>query len=184
MNEIDHIGQRVMVGSIVGGFGGCISALYNGKIILRTSALAFVSCSLTATACFGCERIANIVITNLLSIHKNTNNANDDNNDILLNNKKTTTTTTTTLLQSPKPPNFEQMILSHTLGGIMGGGISGMLYIGRPLRGVAFLTPIMMIIGYGEYLFQDLHYNNNIHNNIHNTNNNNRKTHNVNDMMK
>ena len=48
------------------------------------------------------------------------------------------------------------LMLTHACGGVVGGGILGALYIGKPLHGVIFFVPVMTVVGFAESLFQDM----------------------------
>ena len=80
--------------------------------------------SAVATACFGSERIVNIMYRNFF----------------LKNN-----------LESAQ----DTVMLSHGVGGVLGGTVLGGLYNGKPLHGVLFIAPLMLLAGYGT----DLYYN-------------------------
>lgn len=45
---------------------------------------------------------------------------------------------------------------SHAIGGMIGGALLGVLYTRRPGQGVLFFTPLMVLIGTGEKLFEDM----------------------------
>jgi hypothetical protein len=47
------------------------------------------------------------------------------------------------------------LVASHAFGGIIGGGLSGYLYIRRPIRGMVFLTPVMLIVSLAEIKYQE-----------------------------
>jgi hypothetical protein len=51
---------------------------------------------------------------------------------------------------------WEDVLLSHSIGGIVGGSLLGSLYKSKPIHGVAFFLPLMLLIGTGEKLFQDV----------------------------
>ena len=51
---------------------------------------------------------------------------------------------------------WEDVLVCHSIGGVVGGAILGTLYIGKPLHGVVFFVPLMLLIGTGEKLFQDV----------------------------
>jgi hypothetical protein len=48
----------------------------------------------------------------------------------------------------------KQDILSHTLGGMLGGSCVGWLYRGRPLSGALFFTPLMVGVAFAERWFK------------------------------
>ncbi|GAX18089.1 hypothetical protein FisN_25Hu065 [Fistulifera solaris] len=43
------------------------------------------------------------------------------------------------------------LLASHAAGGVVAGAWLGGLYLRRPLRGVVFFTPAMILLGYGEW---------------------------------
>ena len=58
MEEIDHVAARVSLTSCLGGLAGVTTALLKGHPVARTAGLTAFSCALSATACFGAERLA------------------------------------------------------------------------------------------------------------------------------
>lgn len=46
------------------------------------------------------------------------------------------------------------LLVSHAAGGMAAGAWLGGLYLQRPLRGVVFFTPLMILLGYGEWHLQ------------------------------
>ena len=51
---------------------------------------------------------------------------------------------------------WDDVLACHSIGGAVGGAILGTLYIGKPLHGIVFFVPLMLLIGTGEKLFQDV----------------------------
>lgn len=51
--------------------------------------------------------------------------------------------------------DWDNVLLCHWFGGLVGGSILGTLYIGKPTHGILFFTPLMMLVGTGEKLFED-----------------------------
>jgi hypothetical protein len=47
-----------------------------------------------------------------------------------------------------------RIFISHGLGGIVGGGVTGYLFRRKPLQGILLLSPIMMCVAYGEVKLQ------------------------------
>jgi hypothetical protein len=132
MDDIDRIATRVTLAGCVGAVGGSALALFKGNVVPRTAALTAMSCAMTATACFCSERLANQVANKLIISHDGTNPSE----------------------RFPTP--FEQIMASHAAGGILGGALTGTLYIGRPLRGIIFVTPLMILVGIAEFKFQNM----------------------------
>jgi hypothetical protein len=51
---------------------------------------------------------------------------------------------------------WDTVLTSHFIGGVVGGSLLGGLYIGKPVHGVVFFVPLMLLVGTGEKLFQDM----------------------------
>lgn len=51
---------------------------------------------------------------------------------------------------------WETVLGTHAMGGLLGGSILGGLYIGKPIHGVVFFVPFMLLVGTGEKLFYDV----------------------------
>jgi len=51
---------------------------------------------------------------------------------------------------------LECTLFSHGVGGAMGGSLMGLLYIGKPLHGIVFFVPLMLVIGMGEQFLEDV----------------------------
>jgi hypothetical protein len=134
MEVIDHIAARVTLAAAFGAFAGVGAAMYKGHgSPPRTAALAAMSCALSATACFGSERVAAVAVARLLQTKRGTSGS-----ELLFSN------------------SWEVALTTHAIGGVVGGSIVGFLYLGRPLRGVAFFAPFMLVVGTGEKLLNDV----------------------------
>jgi hypothetical protein len=151
MEYVDHIANRVTCATLVGGLWGCLSAMHKGHILSRSAGLTAFSCAMTATACFSCERIADYALNTFVVERYNNNNNNNNNNN-------TASETKTDIMSS----SLKQTIMTHAIGGCLGGGLTGALYIRKPLRGVVFVTPLMMLVGYVEYKIKYLGRNESI----------------------
>lgn len=100
---------------------------------LRTAGLTSLSCALTATACFGTERVAYFATKKLVCAFEQ---------ETLITN-----------ISYSKQQQY-LYLTSHAIGGMVGGAWLGTLYLGRPWRGVVFFTPLMMLIATAEGQFR------------------------------
>lgn len=48
-----------------------------------------------------------------------------------------------------------RLLISHVLGGFVGGSVTGGLFKGKPLPGILLLTPIMTAVGFGEIRLEE-----------------------------
>jgi hypothetical protein len=128
---VDHVSTRVSLAGVTGALAGSLTALYRGHhSLLRTAGLTSFSCAMAATACFGSERLAY--------------------------------TAARSYLLRPEESNIAKQkylsLATHAIGGLVGGAWVGALYIGRPLRGAFFFTPIMMVIATAEGQFAQMRH--------------------------
>jgi len=131
---LDHVAMRVTASTITGlGCGAAYSTL-KGYPIFKTSVSTAVSFALVSTACFGMERVANIILKQSSAIIYN------DSDEV----KRIESTGS--IIQSP-PINPKLIYGSHFLGGLMGGGVVGFLFQNKPMAGAFLLAPIMLGIG-------------------------------------
>jgi len=131
---LDHVAMRVTASTITGlGCGAAYSTL-KGYSIFKTSISTAVSFALVSTACFGMERVANIILKQSSAIIYN---------DHIDEVKRIESTGST--IQSPINPKL--IYGSHFLGGLMGGGVVGFLFQNKPMAGAFLLAPIMLGIG-------------------------------------
>jgi len=130
---LDHVAMRVTASTITGlGCGAAYSTL-KGYPIFKTSVSTAVSFALVSTACFGMERVANIILKQSSAIIYN------DSDEV----KRIESTGS--IIQPPI--NTKLIYGSHLLGGLMGGGVVGFLFQSKPLAGAFLLAPIMLGIG-------------------------------------
>jgi hypothetical protein len=52
------------------------------------------------------------------------------------------------------PPAWSS-VLTHAIGGVVGGGVTGALYGKKPIQGALFLTPVMVAVGIWQELLDD-----------------------------
>ena len=138
MEQAKYVSARMMLSSCIGAIGGVGVALYKGhRSIPRTAGMMAFSCAMSATACFGTERLAHLALAPLLE-----------------DNLETAAPPISTVTIAKTPTTLESMLVTHALGGFFGGALLGGLFIGRPLRGSVFFTPLMLLIAAGEHRLQ------------------------------
>jgi len=59
------------------------------------------------------------------------------------------------LIQPVDEKSDAMLVGTHTMGGIMGGGLLGYLYIRKPIRGMIFLTPVMLLVSLVEIRYEE-----------------------------
>jgi hypothetical protein len=136
---IDHIASRVTASVLTGLGCGAAYSSYKGAPLVKTSISTAFSFALVSTACFTMERVANIIIKQssiLLPDDVDGQNSTKDSNVDKLSSAATATTNTTLIHYG-----------SHATGGLLGGGIVGFLFQGKPMAGAILLTPMMLIVG-------------------------------------
>lgn len=148
LEELDRIAGRVTLAGCFGALGGVGTALYRGSHLGRTVALTSLSCALAGTACFTSERITYHSLERIL-VSTTTDKQPNDQNDTI-DDKLTLPS------HLAWDGGITPLLLSHMMGGFIGGSIIGALYKRRPVQGALFLTPIMILIGMGEQLLQDV----------------------------
>jgi hypothetical protein len=128
MEEIDRLAARVTAVGCLGALAGIGIGLFKGHHrIARTAGLTAFSCALCGTACLGTERLAANAGQYLLGSENVKSNYR-------------------------LPATF----VSHAIGGLAGGAFVGVLYMGRPTRGIVFFVPLMTMFGLGELMFEDM----------------------------
>lgn len=134
---IDHISARVSLAGTMGAVTGMGMAVLKGHARpVRTIALTAFSCAMVGTACFTAERLAAVALQQLAM--RQNNNVHDKNE------------------MAPLSNTWEFVLTTHALGGAGGGALTGGLYLHRPLRGVFFFVPLMLLVGTGEKLLEDV----------------------------
>ena len=145
---IDHLSSRVTASTLTGLGCGAIYSTYRGLPIFKTSMSTAASFALVSTACFGMERVANIILCQSSAIILNSsNNDNDDDGKRIESNHVEDTSIHQPqhdIMYSQKKFHYQ----SHAIGGLLGGSVVSYLYHGKPtIGGVMLLTPIMLCIG-------------------------------------
>ena len=59
-----------------------------------------------------------------------------------------------TMIEPSMGSTRNALLVSHAAGGVVAGAWLGGLYLKRPLRGVVFFAPMMVLLGYGEWQLQ------------------------------
>lgn len=141
LEQVDYVSARVKIFTGFGVLGGVGTALFKGHPMGRTVLLTAASCAMTSTALFTSERIATAAWRmQSVAPHSAT----------MLDNSLRQTP------PSPAVPDWEEMLTTYAMGGVLGGSMLGYLYIRRPLHGVLFFVPLMLLVGTFDKLFQDL----------------------------
>lgn len=140
---IDHIASRVTASVLTGLGCGAAYSSYKGAPLVKTSISTAFSFALVSTACFTMERVANVIIRQ--SSIPLSDDDDIDGNPTIDSNDKLTSATRTTLIHYG----------SHAIAGLLGGGIVGFLFQGKPMAGAMLLTPMMLIVGKSEALVDD-----------------------------
>lgn len=150
--QLDRIAIRVTASTLTGLGCGLAYSTYKGFPILKTSISTATSFALISTACFGMERVANIMLCQSSAILYNSNDDDSDFDEKRIEPNDTNDgrrqTASIQQQQLPQPTiNPKIHYTSHTIGGLFGGSIVGFLFQGKPLAGAFLLTPIMLCIG-------------------------------------
>ena len=148
---IDHLSSRVTASTLTGLGCGAIYSTYRGLPIFKTSMSTAASFALVSTACFGMERVANIILCQSSAILNSRNDDDDDGKRIESNHVDNGVEDTSIqpapqhdIMYSQKKFHYQ----SHAIGGLLGGSVVSYLYHGKPtIGGVMLLTPIMLCIG-------------------------------------
>jgi hypothetical protein len=147
MEELDRIGARVTLMGVLGGICGAASAILKGHArISRAAGLSALSCAMSATAVLGAERIVDLCINNMYSNAASSSPLIQEQDDVDGHD----------LLEQFRQQRQRTMLFTHAAGGAMGGALLGAIYTRRPFQGMAVFVPIMMLVGLGESMFQDM----------------------------
>jgi len=153
---IDHIAARVTASTITGLGCGAAYATLKGFPVAKTSFSAALSCALISTSCFGMERVAYSVLkqTNAFANRMNLLSADGDDATTATDNERSIQSTQLdNIIQSASSPKL--LYGSYALGGLLGGGVAGFLFQGKPFAGAIMLTPIMLMVGKMELSLEE-----------------------------
>ena len=130
MDVLNHLSARVSLAAAFGAAAGVGTALHKGHHRpARTAGMMGLSFALSASACLTSERLVAVALDPSIILEKSS---------------------------TKRQQSWEALLTSHAVGGFLGGGVLGFLYLQRPLRGVVFFTPVMLLIGTFEKLYQDV----------------------------
>lgn len=129
MDQIDHVANRMSLAALSGLVVGASLATYKGSNIIKTAISVSSSFALCGTACFGSERIA----YNVLNLYLTPDNEH--------------------IQYYRLSEHKNKLLLSHSLGGAVGGMICGGLFQGRLMAGIFLFTPIMLGVAFTEITF-------------------------------
>lgn len=146
MQTVDHVTYRVTACTATGLFVGSSLATFQGLPLINTTISMASSFALVSTSCFIPERLlyhGSFYIvpkqTLVLSEADGVGNGNGDKN-------KDGDEDGEAINKTEK----NRLFFSHVTGGLIGGGISGGLYKGRPLQGMMLLAPLMLGVAFCE----------------------------------
>jgi uncharacterized membrane protein len=128
---IDRVTHRVSSGAASGIFLGASFATLKGLPLPQTSLSMASSFALASTACFIPERI--FYQTSFYFVPR-------DN---------------TIVVDSSEKKENTRLFVSHGLAGVVGGGVTGGLFNGKPLSGVMLIMPLMLGVAYSEIQIQE-----------------------------
>mmetsp|Transcript_4417 Transcript_4417/g.8516 ORF Transcript_4417/g.8516 Transcript_4417/m.8516 type:complete len:162 (-) Transcript_4417:2871-3356(-) len=137
IHDIDHITYRVSGCAFTGLFAGASLATLKGLPLSQTTISMAASFALVSTSCYIPERIFYNVSFYVLPRKEN------DHGLYSLS------------AGSGSRREISRIVASHAMGGVVGGGITGFLFKGKPLQGILLLSPIMICVAYGEIRLQE-----------------------------
>ena len=146
---IDHLSSRVTASTLTGLGCGAIYSTYRGLPIFKTSMSTAASFALVSTACFGMERVANIILCQSSAIILNSSNTDAGDGKRIEPNQFDNDVEDISIQQHDIMYSQQKFhYQSHAIGGLLGGSVVSYLYHGKPtFGGVMLLTPIMLCIG-------------------------------------
>jgi hypothetical protein len=130
---VDHMSQRLWIGITCGLAMGASNATLRGMPIAKTSLSMGASCALAGTACLALERMVFHLYANAKS--KILLSADGKDNEKAL---------------ASSSLDKVQLGVSHALGGMGGGAISGGLFQGKPIAGAVYFMPLMCGVAFLE----------------------------------
>mmetsp|Transcript_22386 Transcript_22386/g.33123 ORF Transcript_22386/g.33123 Transcript_22386/m.33123 type:complete len:161 (-) Transcript_22386:685-1167(-) len=129
---VDHVTYRVTSSAVSGLILGGSFATLKGLPLMQTTLSMTSSFALASTACFIPERI--FYHSSFYFVPRDTSKEFTDSSEKL---EKT------------------RLFVSHGLGGIIGGGVAGGIFKGKPLPGIMLLSPLMLGAAYSEIRIQE-----------------------------
>jgi len=156
---IDRITYRVTASATTGMLVGASFSTLQGLPLPQTTLSMASSFALASTACFIPERIfyhasfylvpkIRVGAPELLGNNDNGNGNGNDNIDSKEGSESMSESGDSYFTENTR------LFASHGFGGIVGGGISGGLFKGRPLQGMMLMTPMMLGFAFGELKLQ------------------------------
>jgi hypothetical protein len=130
---VDHVTYRVTSSAVSGMILGGSFATLKGLPLMQTTLSMTSSFALASTACFIPERI--FYHSSFYFVPRDTNS--------------------TGFTDSSEKLEKTRLFVSHGLGGIIGGGVAGGLFKGKPLPGIMLLSPLMLVAAYSEIRIQE-----------------------------
>lgn len=125
MEDVDYVAARTAIAAIMGGISGASLAVFRGHSVQMMAPRMAGSWAMAATACIGTQRLANMVGRHLF-------------------------------VESGVAEKSDAMIVgTHCAGGMFGGGLLGYLFIRKPIRGMVFLTPVMLMVSLAEIRYEE-----------------------------
>jgi len=154
------------VAGISGFLTGSSLAIFQGLPILSTTFSITTSCAMTCIACILPQRLAHNVLPKSSSLLPmkiqqvlSVQNKENQDSEHMVETKKCNFESSTqneylsfqdgSLKESEQDHRF-RIILSHFIGGMIGGSINGALFIKRPAKGMLLFTPIMLGVSWVE----------------------------------
>ena len=125
MEDVDYVAARTALAGILGGLSGASLAIIRGHSVPMLMQRMAGSWAMAATACIGTQRITHAAARHLLA-----GRGIDEKSDAMI-------------------------VGTHCAGGVVGGGILGYLFIRKPLHGISYLTPIMLLVSLAEIRYEE-----------------------------
>ena len=151
-HELDQTSGRVWIAICSGAIAGASQATLRGmqgiRPLLRTSASVAASWALVGTACFGMERVAFHLVGEYGNLQPLRTVLGMDSHSLTGEEEART-------MESSVARDKVQLGVSHILGGIGGGAITGGLFQGRPFFGAASFVPLMCGVAFLEMKWDD-----------------------------
>ena len=125
MEDVDYVAARTAVAALMGGISGASLAIFRGHSVQMMASRMAGSWAMAATACIGAQRMANVAGRHIFA-----ESGIDEKSDAMI-------------------------VGTHCAGGMFGGGLLGYLFIRKPIRGMVFLTPVMLMVSLAEIRYEE-----------------------------